>query len=136
MNKISKFLEEASFIKTLITLSIVLTILSYIFIYGIFSNAIELKFFELRTLYISIASGILFGFIFSYTFLEAKKNDRFWRYSEVVYGLISKAETKEELKKVYENEFVELKKMSLGGAHNYELRRLYTIMNTKVDYLK
>lgn len=66
----------------------------------------------------------------------SKQSQKFWDKAKEVELFINEAETLEELKAIFEGEFVTLKQMSMGYPHQYEIVRLLTIMHTKSDYLK
>jgi len=48
---------------------------------------------------------------------------------------VEAANTRVEVESVFENEFQELRKMSMGRPHSQELTKLYHIMKTKYKYL-
>jgi hypothetical protein len=81
-------------------------------------------------------TGTLFGLMFMLIFSMMRKSIIFWDYAKVVESLIDKAETKELLQSIFNNEFQDLRKKYQGGPQISELNRLYTILKTKYKYAK
>lgn len=83
----------------------------------------------------AVMSGVLTLLVMSMISI-GKQSQKFWNKAKEVELFINEAETLEELKAIHEGEFTTLKQMSLGTPHNHELLRLFTIMDTKANYLK
>ena len=83
----------------------------------------------------TILSGI-FTLLVMNLISMSKQSQLFWDKAKEVELFIGEAETIEEIKAIYEGEFVTLKQMSSGTPHRYEVLRLLTIMDTKSKYLK
>jgi len=80
-------------------------------------------------------TGLLFGLMVMLMVSMMRKSSDFWKYAEVVEKAIEKANSKEDLEAIFENDFQTLKGMCQGGPHNNELTKLYHIMKTKHKYL-
>ena len=64
------------------------------------------------------------------------ESKQFWKKAEEVEKLIDMCETKQEITDIIYGELTELRKMSMGRPHNYEVIKLITVADTKVKYLK
>jgi hypothetical protein len=64
------------------------------------------------------------------------ESEQFWTKAKEVEKLIDDAETKQEISDIIYDELTELRKMSMGRPHNYEVIKLITVAATKVKYLK
>jgi len=84
---------------------------------------------------IGIIMGILIGFMFMIMLSMGRESQIFWDYSKEVESLIDKAETKESLQSIFDNEFQDLREKCWGGPQIQELNRLYTIIKTKNKYI-
>jgi hypothetical protein len=80
-------------------------------------------------------SGLVFGLMLMLMVSMMRKSSEFWTYAEVVEKAIEKANTKEELEVIFENDFQTLRKISQGRPHTQELTKLYHIMKTKHKYV-
>lgn len=85
---------------------------------------------------IGATTGILFGLMFMLMISMTRKSSKFWDYSKEVESLIDKAETKDDLDLIFNNEFRSLRELSQGGPHYVELKRQYAIIQTKYKYVK
>jgi hypothetical protein len=80
--------------------------------------------------------GVMFGLAFMLMFSMSRKSDKFWDYAKVVEELINKAETKESLQLIFDNEFQDLQKLQMGHPHGYKIKELHTVLKTKYQYIK
>jgi hypothetical protein len=84
--------------------------------------------------------GVLMGMIFSWLVILAisinRKSIIFWNYAEYFEELVNKTGTKEDLEKIWYNEYNELVNKCQGGAQIGEVRRLKTMILTKYTYIK
>ena len=85
---------------------------------------------------VGAATCLLFGLIIMMSVSMMRKSQIFWEYSHEVEALIDNATTRAQLESIFENEFQALRKKCQGGPQVPELNRLYTIMKTKIKYLK
>ena len=83
---------------------------------------------------VSSLAGILFGGGLTTSEDAIRKSNKFWDYAKAVEELINKSDSKDELKLIEANEFLNLRQYSQGGAHGRELVRLHAIMSTKYKY--
>jgi len=101
----------------------------------LFGSNIDMSLIKRIVLVASIIGLVMVGMILLFIKM-ANESEQFWTKAKEVELFIDEAETLEELKAIYEGEFVTLKQMSLGTPHRYEILRLLTIMDTKLKYLK
>jgi hypothetical protein len=80
--------------------------------------------------------GLIFGLMVMLMTSMVRGSDKFWDYSKEVGSLIDKAETKDDLDLIFNNEFQSLRELSQGGPHYAELKRQYAIIQTKYKYVK
>lgn len=132
MKKLNNWLNTASALKLFIITSIIFAIVIFFILKILDSNNVPITRLSIG----STVMGMLFGVLISGTIDQLRKSDKFWRYAEVVEKLIDEAESKTDLQLIFEREYEKLKKMSGGGAHSFELKRLHTIMQTKYKYIK
>jgi hypothetical protein len=85
---------------------------------------------------IGATTGIPFGLMVMLMTSMVRRSDKFWDYSKEVGSLIDKAETKDDLDLIFNNEFKSLRELSQGGPHYVELKRQYAIIQTKYKYVK
>jgi hypothetical protein len=95
----------------------------------------ELDLSGIKCLKVGALSGLLFGLMVMSMVSMMRKSSEFWTYAEVVEAAIEKANTKEELEAIFENDFQTLRKMGQGRPHIQELTKLYHIMKTKHKYV-
>lgn len=96
----------------------------------------ELALSGIKCLKVGALSGLLFGLMVMLMVSMMRKSSEFWTYAEVVEAAIEKANTKEELEAIFENDFQTLRKMGQGRPHIQELTKLYHIMKTKHKYVE
>lgn len=84
--------------------------------------------------------GALMGIVFSWMFVlmisMTRKSTIFWNYTKYFEELVDKADTKEELKRIWYNEYNELVTKCQGGSQIGEVKRLKAIIETKYKYIK
>lgn len=84
--------------------------------------------------------GVLMAMIFSWMFIlmisMSRKSIIFWDYAKYFEELVDKADTKEELKRIWYNEYNELVTKCQGGPQIGEVKRLKAIIETKYKYIK
>lgn len=132
---IELFFQEAKYWQVFIGLFI----LMFIFVFSLLSFlTIKEQFITNLPLMVklTILLALIFSIMGSFLTYVSRKSVVFWKHSEKIFCKIDEATTKEELDNIYTNDFEKLKKMSMGGLHNQELIRLYTIMDTKHRYIK
>ena len=96
----------------------------------------ELDFSGIKCLKVGALSGLLFGLMMMLMVSMIRKSSEFWTYAEAVEAAIEKANTKEDLEAIFENDFQTLREMSQGRPHTQELTKLYHIMKTKYKYVE
>ena len=134
MKQINDFFAKKPLWQVFIVLNIVLFLICFLG-FNYIVNQAPLVFELKQILKVSLTFSLFFSlFCLSIIYL-GRCSVKFWEYSEEVNKLINDAATKEELNKITDNEFQKLIKMSVGGPHQTELIRLYTIINTKYKYL-
>lgn len=69
-------------------------------------------------------------------FYTSKQSNIFHTECDKLEALVENAKTKKELEDLYENEFKEVKKKSLGDYHSVRLREVYIIMKTKYKFVE
>ena len=84
--------------------------------------------------------GALMGMVFSWMFVlmisMSKKSIIFWDHAKYFEELVDKTNTKEELEKIWYNEYNELVTKCQGGPQIGEVKRLRTMIKTKYKYIK
>ncbi len=136
INKINNFLENGS----LITIGFI----SYLVI-GIFGSSIlylldyitfNYDVLNHRNLLVGFTISILFTILFTSVLSNIRKNEKFWRYSEQVQDLIDNAKTKDDFENIYTNNYPELINLAVGGQHITEIKRIKTVLETTLKYIK
>ena len=84
----------------------------------------------------SLILSVVFSGMITLMFSMSKQSDKFWESAHNLEKLIDETDTKEGLEKLYENEFKETNKLSSGGVHYSEMKRLYSVIKTKYKYIK
>ncbi len=93
----------------------------------IFTHLVNIK--------IGLSVSIFTAIIFTLTTNSLRSSDKFWRLANEVETKLDNANSKDELKLIYDNELEQLKKLAGGSPHYYEVKRLYTIANTKYKFV-
>jgi len=136
MKKLNKFLDEASMWKVYIFGFIIMSIMCFI-VWHFMGYLIHDELLTvLINLKISVSLGAVFGLMFMLMISMGRKSKQFWDKSKILEDKINEAKTKGDLQKIFDNEFKELKGMSMGGPHHTELSKLYAIINTKHKYIQ
>lgn len=84
----------------------------------------------------SLILSVVFSAMITLMLSMSKQSDKFWKSAHDLEKLIDETNTKEGLEKLYENEFKETNKLSMGGAHYTEMKRLDSVIKTKYKYIK
>jgi len=64
-----------------------------------------------------------------------RKSVEFWRVFHVMDDAVEKAEYKEDIKQIYDEQFESVRSKAMGGPHADALNRVYAIMQTKYKLL-
>jgi hypothetical protein len=132
MKAINKFFVTSSSIaifSATYSIFLIIGILSAIVI--VLPDSLELiQFFAVAMISLPLA-GLL-------TLMNSMDNSSsaFWKYADNVEKLIENAETKDELRNIYNNEFQRLVKMQMGRPHTTMIVKLDSILKTKYKYIK
>ena len=65
-----------------------------------------------------------------------RRNQKFWSYSKQVQDLIDNAKTKDDFENIYTNNYPELINLAVGGQHITEIKRIKTVLETTLKYIK
>lgn len=139
MKKLNKFLESSPHWVLFIFCWFLCTVVVAFTFYGM--NAILPSedvnaFTPFVCLKIGAGLGILFGLLMVLMIQTNGKSSIFWELARQLEAEIEETETKEQILSLYENKFNALRKRSLGGPHSTEITRIYTIMQTRIKFLK
>ena len=134
MKTVSNFLEKASLWKVYIA-GWFFTGLFMFSLFSLFPSSSDLDFSIGNCLKVGALSGLVFGGMMTAMVSMMRKSSNFWDFSHEVEAKVEAANTKVELESIFDNEFQELRKMSMGRPHSQELTKLYHIMKTKHKYL-
>ena len=135
-NKIYNFLENGS----LITIGFMLY-----FVIGIFGSSIlylldyitfNYDALNHRSLLVGFTISILFTIVFTNMVYNQRRNQKFWSYSKQVQDLIDNAKTKDDFENIYTNNYPELINLAVGGQHITEIKRIKTVLETTLKYIK
>jgi hypothetical protein len=88
---------------------------------------IELKISFSLSLIMSLMSTLMINM--------SKQSDKFWKSSEELSKMIDDANTKDELREIYSTKYMEVNKLASGSPHYSEMKRLYSIIETKFKYV-
>lgn len=135
MKKINDFIDKAPLWKVYIFSYFLCSIMMFVMFHGMGQLLDPERLNLIVNLKIGAMSGIMFGLMLTLMISMMRKSQQFWDFSKEVDAKIKAANTRDAIIEVYENDFKQLKKMSIGGPHYMELNRLYTIMKTKLDYV-
>jgi len=80
--------------------------------------------------------GIVFSLVFVLMISMTRKSVIFWDYAKYFEELVDKVDTKEELERIWYNEYNELVTKCQGGSQIGEVKRLKAIIETKYKYIK
>jgi hypothetical protein len=130
MKKLNKFLEVAPIWKiSIFGWAFTSLFTSFLFfVIGKFPLIVSLK--------IGAVTGFPFGLLFLLTISIIRKSSKFWDAAKEVENLIELAETRDELISILDIDMPKLREKSQSSEHHHELGRLFTIMKTKLKYVK
>jgi hypothetical protein len=136
MKKINNFFDKANLLLVYPVMATFVSIITFfsLIILGRAVGAPEQP--DIILIKISLLMGLMMGLPVTAMIYMMRKSAEFWKMAEEVGKKVDDAETKDELRHIMDNEFVELRKRSGGGIHYTELRRLVAIMTTKAKYIK
>jgi type VI protein secretion system component VasK len=80
---------------------------------------------------VALTVGYMIGLMLVMMVWMMRASDKFWQAAKALEGKIKEANTKEDLKALYNGDFQALRKMAGGTPHYSELNRLYAILDTK-----
>ena len=129
MEKIGNFFLKESLIK--------LTLINWIFWSSLtFVSIYLLVDVPMPRLYIgSLCIGALFAFLVVSMTYMSRKSVEFWNAFHILEDAVEKAEYKEDIKQIYDEQFDGVRRKAMGGPHADALNRVYAIMQTKYKLL-
>lgn len=132
MKNLNKFLDEANLFKVYL-IGVIITSLFTFFLFEYVTvwldgDIVLTTSFNFK---ISVGLGAIFGLMVMLIVSMGRSNSKFWNYAEQVEELVQQASTKAELVDIYKNQFQELKNLTSGPAHVYEVKRIMAILETK-----
>ena len=134
MKTINNFFEKAALWKVYIA-GWFFTGLFMFSLFFLFPSTSDLDFSIGNCLKVGAISGLVFGGMMTAMVSMMRSSSKFWDFAHEVELKVEIANTKMELESIFDNEFQELRKMSMGRPHSQELTKLYHIMKTKHKYL-
>lgn len=84
---------------------------------------------------VSLTVGGMLSLVMTSMVWMARTSQKFWEAAAALEEKIKAATVKDDLRKLYKEDFQALHKKAGGGPHFSELRRLLTIIETKIEYL-
>jgi hypothetical protein len=84
----------------------------------------------------SALMGMVYSWMVILMISMSRKSSAFWEYAKYFEELVDKVGTKEELERIWYNEYNELVTRCQGGAQIGEVKRLKAIIETKYKYIK
>ncbi len=81
------------------------------------------------------AIGTLLSAMLTSTISMARASDKFWKAAGELEKLIIATNNKVELTALFNNEFQQLRKLSMGNPHTLELSKLYYTLTTKIKFI-
>jgi len=79
--------------------------------------------------------GLFFGLLVYSIVSKIRRSHIFWDYAKEVEAKVRKAETKEEIQSILENEFQNLRRKREDVPHVIKLQEIYALIKTKSKYL-
>ncbi len=134
-NTLNLFLEEAPLWQIFIAIFFSFSVLFFPIIF-ILNHLTMVGVDLILNIKLSVSIGLLVGVVGTLLTSIARKSIVFWDYAKKLECMVNDAECKEVLDKLYNKDFQELRKLSFGGPHYEELRKIHTIMKTKYKYVK
>ncbi len=135
-NKINNFLENGSLITIGFIVYLVIGIFGSSILYLLDYITFNYDALNHRNLLVGFTISILFTIVFTNMVYNQRRNQKFWKYSEQVQDLIDNAKTKDDFENIYTNNYPELISLSVGGQHITEVKRIKTILETTLKYIK
>lgn len=137
MKKIYNFFDRASLLKIWLVLYIILNISIIITLYLI-GNISNKLLFENNIDYIkfSMLFSIILSTVLTVNIEQVRLNINFNDYLKYVENLISKTNTKEEFKSIYEYEFQELVAKAKYSHHKFEVNKIKFILEMSIKHCK
>lgn len=138
-NKINNFLENGSLITIGLISYVLISLFMSLSIYGLsYMDNVTKDFFidDYYAFKLGFSLGVVVNFMFVLMIYSGRKNQKFWRYSEQIQDLIDKAKTKEDFENIYTNNYPELINLAVGGQHITEIKRIKTVLETTLKYIK
>lgn len=137
INKLNNFFEKTHLFKVWLIVYLILILFISSLCYTLHYFLQEFTFINK---YNYLKFGILIGMIFSWIIILAisitRKSIIFWNYAKYFEELVNKATTKEELEKIWCNEYNELINKCQGGNQLGEVKKLIAIIKTKYKFVK
>lgn len=135
-NKIYNFLENGSLITIGFIAYLVIGIFGSSILYSLDYITFNYDVLNHRNLLVGFTISILFTILFTNVLSNIRKNEKFWKYSEQVQDLIDNVKTKKDFENIYTNNYPELINLAVGGQHITEVKRIKTILDTTLKYIK
>ena len=138
-NRIYNFLENGSLITIGLISYILIGLFGSLSLYGLSYIDGTTKDFFINDYYafkLGFSIGMVVNFMFVLMIYSNRKNQKFWKYSEQVQNLIDNAKTKEDFDNIYTNNYPELINLAVGGQHITEIKRIKTVLETTLKYIK
>ena len=136
INKINNFLENGSLITIGFIVYLVIGIFGSSILYLLDYITFNYDVLNHKNLLLGFTISILFTILFTNVLSNIRKNEKFWKYSEQVQDLIDNAKTKKDFENIYTNNYPELINLAVGGQHITEVKRIKTILETTLKYIK
>lgn len=137
MNKINYFFDKTPLFKVWLIVALILCVFVSALMYLLDMMTGDYQF---STLFKYITFGLFSGSMFSLAFTSmvsmSRKSIIFWNYAKHLEDMINKANTKDELEKIWYNDYNDLIKKCLGGAQIGEVKRIRAILETRIKYWK
>lgn len=135
-NKINNFLENGSLITIGFIVYLVIGIFGSSILYLLDYITFNYDTLNHRNLLVGFTISILFTIVFTNMVYNQRRNQKFWSYSKQVQDLIDNAKTKDDFENIYTNNYPELINLAVGGQHITEIKRIKTVLETTLKYIK
>ncbi len=135
-NKIYNFLENGSLITIGFIVYLVIGIFGSSILYLLDYITFNYDTLNHRNLLVGFTISILFTIVFTNMVYNQRRNQKFWSYSKQVQDLIDNAKTKDDFENIYTNNYPELINLAVGGQHITEIKRIKTVLETTLKYIK
>lgn len=136
MKKINNFLEKASLWKVWLVLYPIITVFAGGFVFILDSSNPENNMFTKDFNYLKFGAfmSVVFTTMSILMLSMVRKSQIFWDSAKELEGLIDSVKTKDELSKIYFNEYKDLVAKCQGFPQDGELKRLRAIIETRYKY--